>query len=175
MELQFTPFPELTTGRLLLRQPESHDDIALLRIRSDDEVRRYIQRPKNSLEDVQQFIQKVRQGIAANENLYWVIIHRETQELMGTFCLWNLSAANNSAEIGYELHPDYQHQGYMQEAITAVIDYAFHTMKAGMITAFTVEENQASIRVLERNHFLKAPPEMQEEAEDDGIIYILNR
>ena len=56
---------------------------------------------------------------------------------------------NGSTEIGYGLDPAYQGQGYMREAIQALIDWAFTHPFCKVITATEVE-NPASKRLLER-------------------------
>jgi len=43
----------------------------------------------------------------------------------------------------------------MQEAITAVIKYGFETAGFNVITASSSPDNEKSIRLLERNNFVK--------------------
>jgi ribosomal-protein-alanine N-acetyltransferase len=119
-------FPELQSIRLKLRSLEDKDLTALYALRSNEKVNRYLDRPPaRSVEDAQAFISKIRDGIAGNQSFYWAITLKDQPGLIGTICIWNLSVDRKTAELGYELHPDYQGKGYMQEAITLVIRFAF--------------------------------------------------
>ena len=63
LELNFSPFPEIKTKRLLLRKMTDADAPALLSMRSDDRVMKYIGREKaKSVEEVIAFIQKINAG-----------------------------------------------------------------------------------------------------------------
>lgn len=73
--------------------------------------------------------------------------------MIGTICYWNLNAADKSAEIGYELHPDYQGQGLMQEAISAVLVFGFNDQHFEMITACPKGGNQSSVKLLKKTGF----------------------
>ncbi|HEY7420263.1 MAG TPA: GNAT family N-acetyltransferase, partial [Ktedonobacteraceae bacterium] len=58
----------------------------------------------------------------------------------------------NSPEFGlyYALSPTYQRQGYMTEAIKALIDYAFTHLFLKRIVATTTYENVASMGVMRK-------------------------
>jgi len=155
MQIQFNPFPDLHTERLHLRQLALSDEQEIYIQRSDARILKYIDRPKaNNLDDARAFIQKIIANIAANESVYWAITLKNNPMLIGTICLWNIEPEKSSVEIGYSLHPDFQGQGYMQEALEIVLDYAFETMQAKIIEAFTNPANAASIRLLQKNKFI---------------------
>ena len=155
MQIQFTPFPELFTERLHLRQLAFSDEQEIYIQRSDARILKYIDRPKaNNLEDAREFIQKICTNIAENQSIYWAITLKNNPMLIGTICLWNIEPEKSSVEIGYSLHPDFQGKGYMQEALDVVVDYAFEVMQAKTIEAFTNPANAASIRLLQKNNFI---------------------
>ncbi|HTB07239.1 MAG TPA: GNAT family N-acetyltransferase [Bacteroidia bacterium] len=162
------PFPTLETERLVLRQLDASDENEIFRLRSDEKVNEFLDRPKaNTLDDAKRFIEKIAKGINNNENLYWAITLKNEKKLIGTICLWSFSLEKNSAEIGYELLPDFQGKGFMHEAIKAVVEYGFKTMKLDAIDAFTHPRNIKSIKIAERNGFV------YEKETDDGVIYSL--
>ncbi len=166
-DLNFKPFPNLATERLLLRQPDIKDAEDVLAIRSSEIVNKYLDRPATiSIEQARSFIDKINTAIDKNGCFYWVITLKSTEKLTGTICLWNFSKENNRAEIGYELHPDFRGKGIMQEAIRTVIDFGFEQLKLETITAFTDSANEKSNRLLEKNN-LKLM--MQHEHENMGI------
>jgi [ribosomal protein S5]-alanine N-acetyltransferase len=57
--------------------------------------------------------------------------------------------------LGYVLHTAHQGKGIMAEALGAVLHYGFHTMKLHSAEANVNPENAASIRVLERQGFVR--------------------
>ncbi|SEW37689.1 ribosomal-protein-alanine N-acetyltransferase [Chitinophaga sp. YR573] len=168
-------FPLLTTERLILRSLTLEDAPEILRIRSDDRVNKYLDRPKaTSIEDALAFIRKIQ---AANEGFYWAITLKDNNTLIGSVCFWNIMIDKKSGEIGYELHPDYQGKGIMQEAITAAIKYGFESAGFNVITALSSADNENSIRLLERNNFVKDTnfEYISKEELDNQVGYILKK
>lgn len=156
ININFTPFPALATERLVLRQLIPNDAGDVLRLRADESVSKYIDRePYKTLEEASGFITKITNSIASNENGYWVIALKTDNKLIGTCCIWHISAENLRAEIGYELHPDFQGKGIMQEALTMLLSYAFKVMNLHSIEAVVNPKNMASIRVLEKLGFVR--------------------
>ena len=102
--INFKPFPVLTTESLTLRQPSIDDQRDVLALRSDPEINKYLGRqPSKTIEDVINFINKVNDNIEKNNSIYWVITFTKTKEFVGTICLFDFSKEKNSCEIGYEL------------------------------------------------------------------------
>lgn len=166
----YTQFPELQTPRLFLRALTTSDDHAIFALRSNDEVNRFIGRTAAlTLVDAARFIEDRIKDIAASESLYWAIELKSTGRLIGTICYWNLNYDEESAEIGYELMPDMQGKGIMQEAIAAVIAWGFNEMKLEIITAFTIGEHERSVKLLEKNRF------SNNEVTNGHLVYKLNR
>jgi len=125
------------------------------------------------------FIDKITKAINNNESIYWVIALKENNHLIGTICLWNIIAADDKAEIGYELHPGFHGKGIMHEAMQAVIDFGFNEMQLKAITAFTIVDNIASVKVLERNNFKLDTAgkyfEQDVEEVEGGVVYVLEK
>jgi ribosomal-protein-alanine N-acetyltransferase len=152
--MQQQSFPLLTTKRLLLRQLQPTDDKAIFALRSNTQVNAYIQRPlPNNINDARYFINSIIEGIGNKEWLYWALILKDTTQLIGTICLWHFSNDSTMAEIGYELHPDFQGLGLMSEALKTVMDYGFITLQLNTIEAYTQPGNTKSISLLEKNNF----------------------
>ena len=74
---------------------------------------------------------------------------------MGTIAFWNIQKAHYRAEVGYALHPAHQGNGLMQEALLAVLVYGFNTMHLHSVEANVNPANTASIKLLERNGFVR--------------------
>jgi RimJ/RimL family protein N-acetyltransferase len=56
----------------------------------------------------------------------------------------------HEAEIGYELAPDEWGHGYATEAAREIVRFGFDELGLHRITAWTVADNTASVRVLEK-------------------------
>lgn len=176
--LQFTPFPVLQEGPVVLRQMSLADTPSIYQLRSRPELSKYIYRNLCKQEsEAAQFIESINAAIQRNESLYWAITLPANNFTIGTFCLWNISEVNKRAEIGYELLTEYHGKGYMQHSAKAVIDYAFNTLGLHSLEAVVNPGNAPSIKVLERNHFKREALFTENEYHDgrftDTAIYSL--
>lgn len=155
-QLSFSPFPNLSTERLFLRKITIEDAEDIYALRSDDRVNKFIDRPKaHSVDDAKNFINQIRSRGSNNELLYWVITQKKDGKIIGTIGYYNISTEEETAEVGYELHPDFQGQGLMYEALTKVIHYGMNDLKFKMIEAFSERNNERSLVLLNRTHFKK--------------------
>ena len=154
----FQPFPKLQTERLHLRQLTHADEQNILELRDNEEVLRYIERPKvRNLNGAADFIQYINNGIEKEAWFYWGMCLTGHNQLIGTVCLWHFNSEQNETEVGYELHPDFQGRGLMHETIKTIIDFAFQTLQIETIKAYTHSENQASIALLRKCGFTYSP------------------
>ena len=154
LNLNFDPFPALYTKRLVLRRMEMSDDQDIFFLRSDKKVNEFIDMNlAQTIDDARAHIEKIDNNISKGESIYWVIALPERKNLIGTICLWNISAENEKGEVGYVLHHDFQGQGYMHEALEAVVKFGFESMNLKIIEAFTRADNERSTRLLASLNF----------------------
>jgi len=140
-------------------------------LRSDPEVNRYIYRKeKVGIKEAQDFLERISKGVANRDFYYWGITRKESPKMIGSTCLWNISEDKTTAELGYDLHPDWQGQGIMSEAVKAVFNFGFQEMGLSSIEAFTHKENQASKKLLVRNGFVHLPDRV-DEGHDWNLVY----
>lgn len=152
----FTPFPVLTTSRLRLRPLFAADAPQLLRLRSDQQVMTYLDRPSmKSEEEALGMIERIQKDIDNNDGVTWAIALKEDPVMIGTIGFWRISKENHRAEIGYMILPEFQGKGLMQEAMTAVINCGFNQYHFHSIEANVNPANAASIGILERNQFIR--------------------
>ena len=153
-KLNFHPFPIIITERLSLRQLKEEDITSIFNLRSNPTINKYLDRaPMLTMEEATAFITKINKGIQNNQWIYWAITLKDTDKLMGTICLWNFSKEYTIADIGYELHPDFQGKGFMSEAIKTIIQYASEELPLEVIEAYTHRENKNSSNLLLKNNF----------------------
>lgn len=157
LKLNFTPFPELKTERLLLRRIRMDDAADIFFLRSDERVLKYLgKEPATSIEQAKTFIMQVNNSADANESIIWAITLKDNPaRVIGTICYWRVQPENYRAEIGYALHPEYWRKGIMKEGILKVLDYGFETMKLHSVEARTGIDNIASGAILQATGFVK--------------------
>ncbi len=161
--------PFLTTPRLVLRKLKPEDAADIYALRSHPEVNRYIARQKwTTREDADEFINFIIKVNAQKKWFYWALTLRGKDQPIGTICLWNFSDDRKVADVGYELHPDYQRQGLMQEAFAKILSFGFDDLQLHKMQAFTHFENAASIKLLEKNGFSRT-----KQQEGDEVVFSL--
>lgn len=150
----FNSFPTLFSERLAFRQLQLSDLEAVFRLRSDDIVLKYLDMPAaKNLKAAKDYINMINQGISDNKWILWGLELKSTQLLVGTICLWNLDIANESAELGYVLLPEYHRQGLMTEATKIVLDFGFQSLGFREIDGILSPDNTYCIRILDKFGF----------------------
>lgn len=153
----FSPFPERTTERLLLRQLTLADAPAVMHLRGNPDVMKYINRPLAlTVADAEAWVNIVADVLQKSDGISWCICLKEDPSLhVGNIGLWRLEKENYRAEIGYMLEPSLHGKGIMLEAIEAVVDYGFRHMKLHSIEGRIDPRNIASGKLLEKTGFTK--------------------
>jgi ribosomal-protein-alanine N-acetyltransferase len=156
LQLNLYPFPQIATNRLLLREITKADAAALFKLRSNQDLMRYIDRPlAQTTQDAINLIGIIITALKNNEGITWGISLKDNPQLIGTIGFWRIVKEHYRAEIGYLLSDAFQRQGIMQEAITAVINHGFNMMKLHSIEAHVNPANTASVMLLEKNKFIR--------------------
>ncbi len=154
---QFTPFPELKTDRLLLRQMTLADAARVQQLRSNEEVMKYINRPlTRTNEEAESWISIIIEALAKNEGITWCLCLKETpNEHIGSIGLWRIEKENYRAEIGYMLEPTLQGKGLMYETLQKVLEYGFGELQLHSIEARIDPRNTASSALLRKAGFVQ--------------------
>jgi len=146
----------IRTPRLDIRLVGGPDLPALLEINADDVATRYL--PYESwrgMEDAQAWFDRATARLAAREAAQFVIVLRETGDVIGSCLLFKFDEASARAEVGYVLGRQYWGTGYMFEAMKALVDYAFEELGLRRLEAEIDPRNTASARLLERLRFTR--------------------
>lgn len=144
----------LPSDRLVLRWLNQQDVAELYRIFSDPSVMRYW--ATSAWTDLTQATHLVTEAMQDYENgidVEFGIERCSDGRLLGTCNLFHFQADCRRAEIAYALGRDYWGQGYMEEALTTLISYAFGDLGLIRLEADIDSRNQASIKLLEKLHF----------------------
>jgi [ribosomal protein S5]-alanine N-acetyltransferase len=147
-------FEILTTEHLSLRKltPEVFDYIFAMY--SDTELLHFL--GLASTIELQNEKEKHEKGLSTfNKSfLYFQIIDKKTDQIIGWcgFHTWYLD--HNRAEIGYGLFDDnYKRKGYMTEVLKPIIHYGFHKMNLHRIEAFLSLNNIPSLKLVTKFGF----------------------
>ena len=142
---------------MLLRRTVKQDAGEIFFLRSNEEVMKYIDRPRAaSMEDAEDFLDLINKSLDANDGITWGITMKDDLEkLIGTIGYWRIKKEHYRAEIGYMLNPAFWKQGIMKEAILALLDFGFTSMRLHSIEANINSGNIASARILEATGFIK--------------------
>ncbi len=167
--------PGLNTNRLVLKQIEHTNASEILFLRSNKVVNAYVTRPETkNLKEAIAFIDKINNGIEAQDWLFWGIFLKENPKLIGTICLWNFSKDHKTAEVGYDLHPHFHGKGIMNEALVRILGYGLKKLELDQIEAYTHKDNEASKKLLVRNSFIFNEHRFDQE-NANNIIYTLHK
>ena len=149
-------FPVLTTERLVLRETAEHDVEAVFAMESDPVAMRYWSKPPmRDMSEALASVERARAFFKSRLAFRWSIARPADDLMLGHVSLFSFSEQNGRAEIGYGLARAHWGQGYMHEALTAVVDYAFGPLGLRRLEADTDPRNQASLRALERLGFVR--------------------
>lgn len=145
---------QLQTERLALRKMKASDSASLFQIWSDPEVTKYMNIDNFTAESqALEMIEILDKLAMENKAIRYAIIELQSNRIIGS-CGYNmLDFTNSKAEIGYEISKQYWGKGYAQEAIRALLDYAFSALQLVRIEAKVEPENINSIRVLQKLNF----------------------
>lgn len=157
LELNFSPFPELRTDRLILRRITQGDVEVMFFLRSDEQVMKYVNRePTTDIEDVRKFIDRINNDIDNNYGIMWgLALPDDPATMIGLICYWNIRMEDHRAEVGFSLHPRYWGKGLMKGALLKVIEYGFTVMGLHSIEGQINPGNKASAGILQATGFVK--------------------
>lgn len=84
---------------------------------------------------------------------FWLIICKEDRTVVGSADFKDIPNENEEVEIGYGLGKDFEHNGYMTEAVRAMCDWAMKQEKVSHVITETDLNGFASQRILHRCGF----------------------
>jgi RimJ/RimL family protein N-acetyltransferase len=167
------PPKSLKTERLRLRKAKLADADAIFReYAQDPEVTKYVSwRAHQNLEETREYVQMCLLAWDVGKAFHWVIESAEDKQVMGMI----IARVNAEKwELGYVLARPHWRQGYMTEALKAIIAWALKQKEIHRVWAVCDVDNVASARVMEkigmqREGILKrwsVHPNMSEEPRD---------
>ena len=152
--MNWDTLPTINTARMRLRWMTESDVDALFRIFSHPEVMRYWGAPAlANREAAAGFLAEIQENFRRRTSMKWGIAELERDQVIGTVTLFNLNLDNRRAEVGYGLDRAFWRQGYITEALEALLSYAFDVLQLHRLEADVDPRNAGSIRTLEKLGF----------------------
>lgn len=146
--------PTLAAPRVALRSLTQADAGALFGIFSNPTVMRYWSTlPMSDIAQAKKLIADIHEGFSARRFFQWGVVRLEDDRIIGTCTLFAINEAQGRAEVGYALGHEFWGRGYMNEALTALVDYAFGTLRMRRLEADVDPRNAGSMQALERLGF----------------------
>jgi len=148
-------FPDtVETLRLHLRRPVTTDAERIFQTYAQDrEVARYVEWiPHTSVETTKKFIALCQDRWTNSVAFPYVITRKEDGELLGMI---EVRPKGHRANFGYVLGRSYWGNGFMPEAIAAIVKITLGPPAVYRMEATCDVENKASARALEKSGFLR--------------------
>lgn len=142
----------IETERLILRKLEISDlEQVYNNWCSDPKVSKYVTWDMHeNIEQTKEYI-KFKLGLYEKDYRFdWVVVIKETNEVIGEIDSVKQSLNYNLVELGYCYGSKYWNNGYATEALSAVIRYLKEVALVEKVTACHISTNPASGRVMQK-------------------------
>jgi ribosomal-protein-alanine N-acetyltransferase len=146
----------IETSRLRVRPLLESDLPSLLAINSDEETVRFLgHAPWQGMTEAEAWFERMSKLQESGSAMEFVIAAKATGNVIGRCGLFELEEGNQHARLGYILGRPHWRQGYMREALSALIDCAFSEMNLRRLEADVEAQNTASASLLRRLGFTR--------------------
>jgi ribosomal-protein-alanine N-acetyltransferase len=146
----------IDTDRMVLRPPNHGDYRAWSDLRRDSAEFLQPWEPSWSADHLTRkgFVNRVywaNRSIAQGNAVPLFLAKRNDRQVLGAITLDNIRRGPSQAgTIGYWIGAEYARQGYMREALLAVVHYAFEVLDLSRLESACLPENKASRALLEK-------------------------
>ncbi len=139
----------LESSRLRLRRLVEDDaEEIFVAYAQDTEVTKYlVWRRTGDIEDTRHALRSGTEAWEEGKAFNWVILRKKDNQLLG---MVGVRVDGHKVELGYVLARKFWRQGYMTEAVRAVVSWAIKDADVYRVWAVCDIENVASARVMEK-------------------------
>ncbi len=146
----------LETERLLLRYPTLRDAEEVFAFCRDPRISKYSAwDPHENLAQTKRYLRYLRRIRKDGVELTFCICRKSDGRVIGTCSFVRMDLEGRVGEVGYCIAADCWQQGYGSEAVAALLDFGFQTLRFNRIEARVVQENRPSAALLEHLGFEK--------------------
>lgn len=151
---------EIRSARLLLRKPRAIDAVQMFTAYAQDPaVTRYLMwRPHGNIAETRAVIDRFLVEWKRQQAFCWFLFTNDTAEMIGSIAARpevRAGLADNGFNLGFLLARPHWGNGYMPEAIAALVEWAFTEPRVSRVAAVCDMENHASARALEKAGFVQ--------------------
>ncbi len=143
---------EIIHERAKLRLMDSNDVETLFSIvEGNREIWAYLISKMDSVQDMQQYVQKAIQGYGKGTQIPLVVADQQTNKIVGSTRLYNISVEDKTVELGQTwYHPSVQRTSINTECKYMLLQYAFEKLHTLRVQIKTDARNEKAQRAIER-------------------------
>lgn len=156
MPLTHTGTQIITTSRLTLRPFQKEDNTSMRKYWiSNPHIQKMYSEPVYTTETETAALLDKWITAYSNQNYYrWAICLKDGNECIGQIAYFLVDDTNHFGEIEYCIGEDFQNQGLMTEAVTAILHYGFEQIHLNKVQVCHKSTNMPSQRVIEKSGFI---------------------
>lgn len=164
----------IITERLIIRLIEKDDYDDICEYGCDEETGQFMIYWPKSREQIKEFIDECIASISSDKITWYEFVMqlKDNSKVIGNI---TLEIKEAEAEMGWISNKEYWNNGYMSEAVMAVIDYAFQHLNIHRIIATCTEKNIASFKVMEKCNMVKIKTEKNHKSLRHGTEVTYNK
>lgn len=156
MDKILTDFPIIETKRFLLRNMKPEDAAEMFVFMANRETMKFITpHPVESIEEVEADIKSSMEKYQLEKEIPWVIVDRNTDEVIGSFRFHKLNFWHKKAEMGVVIRKEDQNSGVMTEVLEKMLAFGFDTLGLNRIVGDIFAGNKGSEKLLMKYGFQK--------------------
>ena len=149
-------FKLIETNRLLLKGLTPEDMTDIFERNYKPKIKEILGHRSDA--DYEKELYKYKNGYSSYNRSFMLFLleDKASGKIIGRCGLHNWNTDHSRAEIGYHMEDEnFKQKGLMSEAVQAIIDYGFKMLNLNRIEALVADYNTASLRLLEKNGFVK--------------------
>ncbi len=110
----------------------------------------------SSSKEREDWIKKVNEQASKGEAFTFAIVHKETEEFLGTVALKRINMINRGASLSISIHnPENQNKGYGSDATRCILKIGFNVLNLHRIQLHVYEFTSNAVHVYEKIGFKK--------------------
>jgi ribosomal-protein-alanine N-acetyltransferase len=164
----------IKTERIIIRPIEETDFEDICQYGCDEETGQYMIHWPKTKAQIKTFINDSTASMISEcpAKYEFVMQLKSTSKIIGNI---TLEIKNLEAEIGWISNKKYWNKGYMSEAVNRVINFAFHDLSIGKITATCTDKNIPSYKVMEKCNMKRISEENNYKSIRQGVEVTYNK
>ncbi|PGT19428.1 GNAT family N-acetyltransferase [Bacillus cereus] len=143
---------EIIHERAKLRLIDNNDVETLFSIiEGNRDIWAYLISKMDSVQDMQQYVQKAIKGYGRGTQIPFVVVDQRTNTIVGSTRLYNISVEDKTVELGQTwYHPSVQRTSINTECKYMLLQYAFEKLHMLRVQIKTDVRNEKAQRAIER-------------------------